>query len=88
MFSIQRANIMELQWYIITIEDSNKKKKIASVVGARPNFIKLALTRKSIIKSSSDHSIDHTILNTGQHYDYNLSKIFLKNLGYQNPILI
>ena len=45
--------------------------RIASVVGARPNFIKLAAVHEVIITFS-----EHTIIHTGQHYDYRLSGIF------------
>jgi UDP-N-acetylglucosamine 2-epimerase (non-hydrolysing) len=54
--------------------------KIASVVGARPNFIKLAPVHASL-KSVSDHVIVHT----GQHYDYKLSEIFFKELNIPVP---
>jgi UDP-GlcNAc3NAcA epimerase len=61
-------------------------KKIVSVVGARPNFVKLAPIYKAINNfSSSDHTIEHTIIHTGQHYDYNLSKIFFKEFGIPEP---
>ena len=71
-----------------------KKKKIASVVGARPNFVKLAPIYKAInnfssssssSSSSSDLTIEHTIIHTGQHYDYNLSKIFFKEFRIPEP---
>jgi UDP-N-acetylglucosamine 2-epimerase (non-hydrolysing) len=54
--------------------------KIASVVGARPNFVKLAPVHKAI-KSFSEH----TIIHTGQHYDYTLSKIFFKEFNLPPP---
>lgn len=54
--------------------------KIASVVGARPNFVKLAPIHKAI-KSFSEH----TIIHTGQHYDYTLSKIFFKEFNLPPP---
>src|SRR4051812_11919239 len=60
-------------------------KKIVSVVGARPNFVKLAPIHKAISNFSSDHAIEHTIIHTGQHYDYNLSKIFFKEFGIPEP---
>ena len=71
-----------------------KKKKIASVVGARPNFVKLAPIYKAInnfssspssSSTSSDLTIEHTIIHTGQHYDYNLSKIFFKEFRIPEP---
>jgi UDP-N-acetylglucosamine 2-epimerase (non-hydrolysing) len=55
--------------------------KIASVVGARPNFIKLAPIHK-VIGTFSGH---HTIIHTGQHYDYQLSEIFFKEFNLPKP---
>ena len=54
--------------------------KLASVVGARPNFVKLAAVH-STIKSFSEHIIIHT----GQHYDFRLSEIFFKELDLPEP---
>jgi UDP-N-acetylglucosamine 2-epimerase len=54
--------------------------KIASVVGARPNFIKLAPVHKAVAKFS-----DHVIIHTGQHYDYELSEIFFKEFDLPKP---
>lgn len=54
--------------------------KIASVVGARPNFIKLAPVHKALSKFAS-----HTIVHTGQHYDYELSEIFFKEFSLPKP---
>ena len=55
--------------------------EIASVVGARPNFIKLAPIHKVI----STFSGYHTIIHTGQHYDYQLSEIFFKEFNLPKP---
>jgi UDP-N-acetylglucosamine 2-epimerase (non-hydrolysing) len=54
--------------------------KIASVVGARPNFIKLAPIHKAISTISN-----HIIIHTGQHYDYKLSEIFFKEFDLPKP---
>jgi UDP-N-acetylglucosamine 2-epimerase (non-hydrolysing) len=54
--------------------------KIASVVGARPNFIKLAPIHNVLVPFS-----DHIIIHTGQHYDYNLSKVFFKEFNLPDP---
>jgi UDP-GlcNAc3NAcA epimerase len=54
--------------------------KIASVVGARPNFVKLAPMHRAIESFS-----DHTIIHTGQHYDYGLSEIFFKEFHLPKP---
>src|SRR4051812_17072157 len=54
--------------------------KIASVVGARPNFVKLAPIHKAISTFS-----EHTIIHTGQHYDYELSAVFFKEFHLPEP---
>jgi UDP-GlcNAc3NAcA epimerase len=54
--------------------------KIVSIVGARPNFVKLAPIHNALKKIS-----EHTIIHTGQHYDYNLSKIFFSEFNIPEP---
>ena len=54
--------------------------KIASVVGARPNFIKLAPVSKELRKE-----FDEVLVHTGQHYDYEMNKIFFDELGIPEP---
>ncbi len=54
--------------------------KVISVVGARPNFIKLAAI-EPLIRDKWQHLIVHT----GQHYDYQLSAIFFENLEIPSP---
>jgi UDP-N-acetylglucosamine 2-epimerase len=54
--------------------------KVASVVGARPNFIKVAAVHGAISSIS-----EHVIIHTGQHYDYRLSEIFFKEFGLPKP---
>jgi UDP-N-acetylglucosamine 2-epimerase (non-hydrolysing) len=53
---------------------------IASIVGTRPNFIKCAAISKEIRK---DH--EETLIHTGQHYDYEMSKIFFEELDIPEP---
>jgi UDP-N-acetylglucosamine 2-epimerase (non-hydrolysing) len=60
-----------------------RKKKIISVVGARPNFMKLAPLERELRKYKS--KVIHKIVHTGQHYDYTLSKIFFKDLELPLP---
>ena len=58
-------------------------KKILSVVGARPNFMKMAPLHKELSKHS--RIIKHKIVHTGQHYDKQLSGIFFSQLGLPKP---
>jgi len=55
--------------------------KIVTVVGARPQFIKAALVTKMMKKSG----INEILVNTGQHYDYNMSKKMFEDLGMDDP---
>ena len=53
--------------------------KIINIVGARPQFIKYFPISRVIehFNRQVDSGIDDVLIHTGQHYDYNLSKIFL-----------
>lgn len=62
--------------------------KIASIVGARPQFIKVAPLIRGIQeynKLKSKAEIEHLIIHTGQHYDYEMNKIFFDELGIHKP---
>jgi len=62
--------------------------KIASIVGARPNFTKLSplineISRKNNLKN--EILFEHKIIHTGQHYDFKLNQIFFNELGIPEP---
>ncbi|MBL7005002.1 MAG: UDP-N-acetylglucosamine 2-epimerase (non-hydrolyzing) [Gammaproteobacteria bacterium] len=57
-----------------------KKLKIATVVGTRPEIIRLAC----IIKKLDEHC-EHMLIHTGQNYDYELNEIFFDDLGIRKP---
>lgn len=54
--------------------------KVASIVGARPQFIKAAPVDRELRKSHS-----HVLIHTGQHYDYTMSAVFFEELGIPEP---
>lgn len=56
--------------------------KIATIIGARPQFIKAAVLSREI-KSKAD--IEDIIIHTGQHYDENMSSIFFDELEIPKP---
>lgn len=56
-------------------------KKVISVVGARPNFMKVA----PIYHQSKNSNFKHILVHTGQHYDYNLSDSFIAALELPKP---
>ena len=62
--------------------------KLLSVVGARPNFMKIAPLVAAIQKHNKarpDRHIEHLLLHTGQHYDIRLSENFFTALGIPQP---
>jgi len=61
--------------------------KIALVCGARPNFMKIAPLLQAINKFNEGHgrSFAPILVHTGQHYDYEMSKIFFDDLELPEP---
>lgn len=59
-----------------------KKIKILAVVGARPNFIKIAPLFEEFKKHKS---IKRVLVHTGQHYDFEMSPVFFKELKIPKP---
>ena len=57
-----------------------KKLKVMSVVGTRPEIIRL-----SRVLSKLDEYCDHVLVHTGQNYDYELNQIFFEDLGVRKP---
>lgn len=55
-------------------------KKICTVVGARPQFIKLAVVSRVLRKEFRE-----VLIHTGQHYDYNMSDVFFEEMGIPHP---
>ena len=55
-------------------------KKICTVVGARPQFIKLAVVSRVLRKKFQE-----TLIHTGQHYDHNMSDVFFEEMEIPKP---
>lgn len=57
-----------------------KKLKVVTVVGTRPEIIRLACVMKKL-----DEHCEHILVHTGQNYDYELNEIFFNDLGIRKP---
>ncbi len=59
-----------------------RKKKILNIVGARPNFVKMA----PLIAELRNHAeIDAVLVHTGQHYGESMDRLFFDQLGIPTP---
>ena len=54
---------------------------VCCVVGARPNFMKMA----PVVAQLRSRGVPHILVHTGQHYDVNLSGVFIQELGLPEP---
>jgi len=61
-----------------------KRFRIISIVGARPQFIKVAAICRAVREHFAER-IDHLIIHTGQHYDENMSKVFFDEMEIPEP---
>lgn len=59
---------------------SIKKLKVVTVVGTRPEIIRL-----SRVMAKMDEHCEHILVHTGQNYDYELNQIFFEDLGIRKP---
>ena len=59
-----------------------KKLKVLTVVGTRPEIIRLS---RVLLALDRAESIDHILVHTGQNYDYELNEVFFSDLGLRKP---
>lgn len=59
-----------------------KRLKVMTVVGTRPEIIRLSAVIKKLEESNA---IDHVLVHTGQNYDYELNEVFFKDLKLKKP---
>ncbi|MFO0494195.1 MAG: UDP-N-acetyl glucosamine 2-epimerase, partial [Flavobacteriia bacterium] len=60
------------------------KKKIITIVGARPQIIKSSAISRAIAKKFNEQ-LEEVIVHTGQHYDENMSAVFFDEMGIPQP---
>ena len=59
-----------------------KKLKVLTVVGTRPEIIRLS---RVLAKLDESEAIDHVLVHTGQNYDYELNQVFFEDLELRKP---
>lgn len=59
-----------------------KKLKVMTVVGTRPEIIRLSAVINQLEKSEA---IDHILVHTGQNYDYELNEVFFEDFKLRKP---
>ena len=59
---------------------SARKLKVLTIVGTRPEIIKL-----SLIMAELEKHVEHVVVHTGQNFDYELNEIFFNDLGIRKP---
>ncbi len=59
-----------------------KRLKVLTVVGTRPEIIRLACVLQ---KLDASNAIEHVLVHTGQNYDYELNEVFFEDLGLRRP---
>jgi UDP-N-acetyl-L-fucosamine synthase len=59
-----------------------QKLKVMTVVGTRPEIIRLSSVLKKLDETDS---IDHVLVHTGQNFDYELNEVFFKDFGLKKP---
>ncbi|WP_374398492.1 non-hydrolyzing UDP-N-acetylglucosamine 2-epimerase [Flavobacterium sp.] len=59
-----------------------KKLKVLTVVGTRPEIIRLS---RVLIALDQSEAIEHILVHTGQNYDYELNEVFFEDLGLRKP---
>ena len=56
------------------------KLKVMTIVGTRPEIIRLSAVMKAV-----DKYFDHVLVHTGQNWDYTLNQVFFEELGVKAP---
>ena len=64
------------------VTDDTGKVRIVNVVGARPNFMKMAPIYRCML---AQPRFDPYLIHTGQHYDHAMSELFFQQLGLPEP---
>ena len=62
-----------------------KPKRILTVVGARPQFVKAAVVSRALRREGFNGKVEEILVHTGQHYDENMSQVFFEQMEIPHP---
>lgn len=62
-----------------------EKKRVVTVVGARPQFVKAAVVSSELGRRGADAPYEEILVHTGQHYDPQMSQVFFEDLDMREP---
>jgi UDP-GlcNAc3NAcA epimerase len=62
-----------------------QRKKIITIIGARPQFVKAAVLSRLIKSDEWNSKFEEILVHTGQHYDKNMSDVFFDEMGIPYP---
>jgi UDP-N-acetylglucosamine 2-epimerase (non-hydrolysing) len=74
------SSLLSIKQEISFLENIMNKLKLMTIVGTRPEIIKMS----EIIKKC-DMYFEHILVHTGQNYDYSLNEVFFEELGLRSP---
>lgn len=77
-----RSEIGKVFYFTLKFTHGNLKMKIATIIGARPQFIKASIVTTAIASTSGMREV---VIHTGQHFDVNMSDVFFEELGMPKP---
>src|ERR1700733_10255967 len=66
--------------FAVVDRDQVKRLKVMTVVGTRPELIKL-----SRVIAELDRHMDHILVHSGQNFDFELNEVFFQELGIRQP---
>jgi UDP-N-acetylglucosamine 2-epimerase (non-hydrolysing) len=76
------ANRLGWRFAFLVVAHCGELVNIVHIVGARPNFMKVAPVRNALHERKN---VVQTLVHTGQHYDVNMSEVFFQQLGIPTP---
>src|SRR5262245_51534274 len=79
-FAMRYPRFVKRENFTVAEQDQVKRLKVMTVVGTRPEIIKL-----SRVIAELDRYTDHILVHSGQNFDFELNEVFFQELGIRRP---